>query len=147
MTPKSLYTHVVMGKPTGRPNGRPAAFERSPVGTRIVAAREAAGLTQQQLADKIGVSLTNIAFWERRAPAPRAAMLAKIADVLGVSADELLGRAPAAATAKKKGGPNGKVRQVFEEVSTLPRTQQQRILDVVQAMLQAQRPQSTAKDR
>lgn len=139
MTPKSLYTHVVMGKPTGRPNGRPAAFERSQVGARIVAAREAAGMTQQQLADKIGVSLTNIAFWERRAPAPRAEMLAKVADVLGVSADELLGRTTTAATAKKKGGPNGKVRQVFEEVSTLPRAQQQRIVGIVQDLLKAQR--------
>ncbi len=112
--------------------GRPAIVERSAVGSRIAAARVAAGLTQEQLAQKIDVSLPNIAFWERRAPSPRTEMLAKIADALGVSIDDLLGRAQ---PRKKTGGPVGKVRQVFEEVSKLPRHHQQRIIGVVEALV------------
>jgi len=40
-----------------------------------------------------------------------------------------------------RGGPVGRVRRVFESVSQLPRQQQQRIIDVVEALVaqQAQR--------
>lgn len=40
---------------------------------------------------------------------------------------------------RRRGGPVGQARRVFEEVSRLPRHQQQRILRVVEDLLAAQR--------
>ena len=64
----------------------------------------------------------------------RPEFLAGLAKVLGVSTEQLLG----ADTPPKKDGPTGKARKLFEEVSKLPRSQQQRILAMVEDMLIAQ---------
>ncbi len=75
-------------------------------------------------------------YWEREAVGLRAdqlAQLAQLAEALGVSADYFLGR-----DAKKRGaGPAGEARLLFEQVSQLPRSQQQRILATVEDMLVA----------
>ena len=51
------------------PTGRPAKTKRSPLGERIAALRERAGLSQEQLADKVGSNQKTVAYWERRAVA------------------------------------------------------------------------------
>jgi len=96
--------------------------------------REEAGLTQAQVADKLAISHRAYAFWEREPTAVRAEQLAILADLFGVSADFLIGRD---APKPRASGPTGKMRQLFETASSLPRRQQQRILDVVQDMLVA----------
>jgi hypothetical protein len=68
------------------------------------------------------------------AQAPRADRFCKLAEVLGVPADYSIGRD----TKKRGNGPVGKARLLFEKVSQLPRTQQQRILATVEDMLIAQ---------
>jgi len=115
---------------TGRPSSRP----RPPFGSRLHAAREAAGLTQAQVAQKLGISHRAYAFWEREPTAVRAEQLAILTELFGVSADYLIGRqAP-----KQRGtGPTGKLRLVFESASKLPRRQQQRVIDVVEDILVA----------
>jgi len=47
-----------------------------------------------------------------------------------VSADELLG-----VKTPKQSGPTGKVRQVFEDVSRLPRKQQLKVVEFVEAFV------------
>jgi transcriptional regulator with XRE-family HTH domain len=118
------------GMKTGRPSDRP----RTPFGERLYNLREEAGLTQAQVADKLGISHRAYAFWEREPTAIRAEQLAILADLFQVSADLLIGRdAP-----KPRGsGPTGKLRQVFDTASKLPRRQQQRIINVVEDMLVA----------
>jgi len=70
-------------------------------------------------------------YWERSGQIPRSDVVAGIARVLGVSVEEVLGEAqPRRAVA-----PGGKVRQAFEAVSKLPRHQQQKIVDVVEALV------------
>lgn len=49
-------------------------------------------ISQQKLADKIGVSRSTVAMWETAASQPDNEMLKKIADFFGVSIDYLLGR-------------------------------------------------------
>ena len=111
--------------------GRPAATQRPQFGERIAQARVAAGLTQKQLAEKLGTSQRVITYWEREAAGLRADQLSKLARALGVTADFLLGKSE-----KKRGtGPTGKSRLIFEKVSKLPRSQQQRILATVEDML------------
>ncbi|MBQ7799602.1 MAG: helix-turn-helix transcriptional regulator [Oscillospiraceae bacterium] len=52
--------------------------------------REAAKMTQTELADKIGVKPNAVSQYESGVRAPRAALLPKIAQVLGCTVDELL---------------------------------------------------------
>ena len=118
--------------------GRPASTKRPKLGERIAQARQQAGLTQKQLAEKLGVSQRVVTYWEREASGLRADQLSNLAEALGVSADYLLGR-----ERKKRGsGPAGKARLLFEQVSQLPRSQQQRILATVEDMLVARQAKS-----
>lgn len=61
-------------------------------GNRIRTAREQAGLTQRQLADKLGMPFQNISQWERGVRNPKQATLEKLAEALGISASELLSK-------------------------------------------------------
>ena len=53
--------------------------------------REAAGLSQVQLALRLGVSQSTVANWEIGRRAPQARHLIKLAKILGCSVDALLG--------------------------------------------------------
>lgn len=57
---------------------------------RLVAARVAAGLTQQQLADALGANKGRISEWERGVSQPRASRVPAIASTLNVDALELM---------------------------------------------------------
>ena len=119
----------------GMQTGRPPKHQRPPLGERIAVFREQAGLSQQQLADALNVNQQMIAYWERRAAALRPEQLDKLADTLRVSVDALLGKKTSKAHG---GGPAGKARQVFEAVSRLPKRQQQKIIEVVEAFVAQQ---------
>lgn len=58
-------------------------------GERIKAARKAAGMTQQELAKKLGVSYTLVSQYERNLRNPKYVTLQKIAVALGVSTADL----------------------------------------------------------
>jgi len=118
----------------GMAAGRPSKSKRSPFGERLVAARQQLGLSQMLVAEKLGITQQTYAGWERRTTALRPEHLAQLATVLNVPVDHLLGRAN---LLKRSGGPVGKARRIFEEVSKLPRNRQQRILGVVEDMLTA----------
>ena len=119
------------------PSGRPSKRQRPPLGERIATLRESAGLSQQQLAEKLGVNQQMVAYWERRAATLRPDQLAALAEALQVSVEQLLGKA--APKARSSTGPVGKARRIFEEVSKLPRKQQERIVGVVEDLLAAQK--------
>ena len=76
------------------PAGRPAQGKRPSLGQRLAQARQEAGLTQQQLAEMLGVDQRVITYWERKEVALRADQLRALTDALGVTADFLLGRDP-----------------------------------------------------
>lgn len=59
-------------------------------GDRLAGAREAAGLTQDQLARRLGVRLTTVQAWEDDASEPRANRLQMMAGMLNVSIRWLL---------------------------------------------------------
>lgn len=65
----------------------------APLHERIRHARERAGLTQEQLADRVGVSLRTVGSWERGENHPRN-KLAVLEDVLDVQLRESVGAAP-----------------------------------------------------
>ena len=54
------------------------------LGERIYHARVAAGLNQQELAERVGVKLSTVAKWEADRSSPRANRINQLAGVLGV---------------------------------------------------------------
>jgi transcriptional regulator with XRE-family HTH domain len=99
--------------------------------SRLRKLREAAGLSLRELARQIGEQPTNVSYWERTGQLPRSDVLLAIAKALGVTVEELLGEP----RPKRVISPGGRARQVFEAVSKLPRRQQEKILEVVEALI------------
>jgi len=117
---------------TDMQRGRPSTRPRPAFGERLRALREAAGLSQQQLADKLGMTQTAYAWWERNRVALRPDQLQSLAAAVNVTVEELMGMAQS----KKRGsGPAGKLRQVFEKASQLPRHQQNKVAEFVGAFV------------
>lgn len=64
------------------------------LGKRIAAHRKRLGLTQDQLAEKIGVTAQAVSKWENDQSCPDIATLPCLADIFGITTDELLGVKP-----------------------------------------------------
>jgi transcriptional regulator with XRE-family HTH domain len=111
--------------------------DRPPVGLRLTELREAAGLTQIQLAERIGVHPSNIGFWELSGTPPRGEVLPKMAHALGVSVDALLGVTP---PKPKRQAAKGRLQHVFEAAAKLPRRQQHKVAEFVEAFVERQSP-------
>ena len=63
------------------------------LGENIRKYRQARGLTQEALGEKLGMAAQTVSKWEREESMPDAAMLPKLAELLGVSLDRLFDRA------------------------------------------------------
>ena len=114
--------------------GRPSKRVRPPFGERIHALREQAGLSQQQLAEKLGTTQRAYAHWERHPVALRQDQLLALAEALGLPIEELVGNNSNNGT-KRRGGPTGKMRQLFEAASQLSRSQQQKVAAVLEPFI------------
>jgi len=101
-------------------------------GTRLLELRKAANLSQAELAALVGETQRNIAYWEQSDKPPRSDVLEKLADVLGVRVESLL--RPDGPQIRRS-GPVGKARLVFEEVSRLPRREQDKVVEFVSALV------------
>lgn len=60
------------------------------IGSRIARLRKEKGMTQESLAEKLGVSSQAVSKWENDLACPDVSLLTTLADVLGVTTDELL---------------------------------------------------------
>lgn len=60
------------------------------IGNRIAKYRKAKGLTQEELAGRLGVSSQAVSKWENDASCPDISLLPQLCQVLGISSDELL---------------------------------------------------------
>lgn len=67
------------------------------LGARILALRKAASMTQEQLAERLGVTFQAVSKWENDIACPDVLLLPVLADTFGISIDELFGRAAPAA--------------------------------------------------
>jgi transcriptional regulator with XRE-family HTH domain len=117
---------------------RPAAEKRADVqlGKRLAQIRKERGYTQVELADKVGVMQTIISDYERGRLRVNPTMLAKLATVLQVSADEILGLAPP----KKSGAPvNRRFLRRLHAVDSLPKRDQDALLRTIDAFLAARK--------
>jgi transcriptional regulator with XRE-family HTH domain len=101
----------------------------------LLALREAAGLTQIDVAEALGVARANIAHWEWSEKPPRAELLPKLAEILRVRLEDLIASRKHHTAIAARPGPVGEVQKAFEEVRKLPRTQQRKIIETVYALV------------
>ncbi len=66
-------------------------FDMQKIGKRIVSLRKQNNMTQMELADKMGISFQAVSNWERGNSMPDISKLPELAEIFGVSLDELLG--------------------------------------------------------
>ena len=64
-------------------------YDFSRLGDNIAILRRSAGLTQEMLADRLSVTSHAVSQWERQLSCPDVSLLPTMADVFGVSIDEL----------------------------------------------------------
>ena len=117
---------------TGRPSKRP----RPAFGQRLNLARETIGLSQAQVAEKLGISQAGYSSWERDPVALHPEQIVSVANILKISVEDLLGLTQPKI---KSGGPVGKLRRVFEEACQLPRHQQGKVAEFVEGFLSLHR--------
>jgi transcriptional regulator with XRE-family HTH domain len=87
-----------------RKSGVRAAKSKAPhgdFGARLAGFRTAASLTQRELADRLGVTRRQIAYYESGSGRPPGALLGLLADLFRVSTDVLLGREVSKAPASR----------------------------------------------
>lgn len=101
------------------------------IGSRIKAAREAAHMTQEELAEMLDISRTHMSVMERGVKMPRLSTFVTIANVLGVSADALLQDVVDKAAIEKAS-------QLSGMIADLPPKEQRRILSAVEALLKTE---------
>lgn len=65
-------------------------MDNQKIGAFIAARRKEMGLTQQQLAERLGVTNKAVSKWESGNGIPDISLFTALAEVLGVTADELL---------------------------------------------------------
>ena len=66
-------------------------MEKKTMGSFLAALRRANGMTQKELAERLNVSDKSVSRWERDDGAPDLALIPVIAEVFGVTCDELHG--------------------------------------------------------
>lgn len=94
-------------------------MEEVTIGKRIMTLRKQKSMTQEQLAERVGVSAQAVSKWENDVSCPDISLIPQLADVLGVTTDELLGVKPlephvvVVDTGSGKQGKNGSAKYEF----------------------------------
>lgn len=113
--------------------GRHTTRSKSIQGAHLASLRKSAGLSQAALAKAVGVPQPSIAFWEFAERPPRSDILPAMAEALGVSVEEILFPGTKPSNGKIKPGPKGRLQKAFEAVSSLPKRQQEVLLQFIES--------------
>lgn len=97
-------------------------------GKHLKALREAAGLSIRELARQLEQDHSNVRYWEQSGNLPRSDVLIPMAGALGVTVEELLGEPKP----KRVVTPAGRMRQLFDAASKLPRGKQEKIVAILE---------------
>jgi transcriptional regulator with XRE-family HTH domain len=103
------------------------------LGARVAQLRKGQGLTQTQLAERLGIAQQTLAHYEVGRLRVAASMLPTLAQMLGTSVEELIGQSPARAGGKR--GPAPRLQKQLERLSALPKPKQRAVMEVLESML------------
>jgi transcriptional regulator with XRE-family HTH domain len=101
------------------------------LGARIATLRKEQGLSQQVLADDLGVAQQTLAHYEVGRLRMPVSLLPEFSQRFGVSVDELLGLR----NGSGKRGPTPKLQQQIERLNRLPKAQQQVVMKMLEGVL------------
>ena len=107
-------------------------LDMSEFAQRLRLLRESRQLTQVRLAELIEVDARAYNRWERGTIAPQLDTLIRIADVLQVSLDELVGRKPISAEARIR---NHSLNSLWQQADILPDQEQQALILVIDSFV------------
>jgi hypothetical protein len=125
---ESSHLHYTIFRAKSSSKGGGGTMDAKAVGQRIKAAREKKSMTQEDLAARINISPTHVSVIERGTKIPRIDTFVAIANVLEVSADELLvDVVDRAAT--------GVASNLSAVIEVLPHEEKMRVLKVVSALI------------
>jgi len=102
------------------------------LGTRIAQLRKDAGLSQQAVADALEIPQQTYANYEVARARPAVSMLPALAQLFGISVDELLGLHKSGAA---KRGPTPLLQKQIERLGQLPKAQQKVVLKMLEGVL------------
>lgn len=101
------------------------------LGARIAELRKAAGITQVEMAEILGVSQQTITAYEVGRRRMAISALPILAKLFGVSLDELVGES----AKPSKRGPTPKLQQQMERIGQLPKTTQRVVMEMLDGVL------------
>lgn len=117
------------------PRKKPVEPEGETLGERLARLRRERGLTQVELAQRLGVAQPVVSDYERGELRLHGQLIVKLTDILGVSAEELLGlKKPAAANGAVR---NRRLLRRLQEIERLPRRDQQALLRTIDRFLES----------
>jgi transcriptional regulator with XRE-family HTH domain len=102
------------------------------IGERLTRLRRERGISQQELAEQLGIAQPNVSDYERGALRLHGELIVKLTEVLKVSSDELLGLTDNIA----KPGPAPKLQYQMQQINHLPRAKQKFISEMLAGLLQ-----------
>ena len=102
-------------------------------GQRMARLRQAAGYSQRDLARETGISQRMIAYYEKQTQYPPTHLLPILAEVLGASADELLGIKKMNSDGKKK---DMRLWRRFNQIEKLDAKEKRQILQLLDAFIE-----------
>jgi transcriptional regulator with XRE-family HTH domain len=105
-------------------------------GQRLAELRKRAGFTQKEFGEQLDVSQRVVAYYEGQTDYPPTQLLPRIAEVLGISADELLGmRAPKASVKPA----NQRLLRRLKEIEQLPLAERRQLIGLIDTYLEKNR--------
>jgi transcriptional regulator with XRE-family HTH domain len=111
---------------------------------RLRLLRESRQLSQVRLAELVGVDPRAYNRWERGTIAPHLDTLVKIADVLQVSLDELVGRKPVSSEVRIR---NHALNSLWQQADTLPDEEQQALILVIDSFVKKSQVEKVVSKR
>lgn len=107
--------------------------QRPGFGARLSVLRKAAGYTQQELAQELGVSRRRVAYYEGETEHPPAALLPGLATALGVTTDELLG---VATLRRKAAKPDHRLQRRMQQIDRMHPKEKRQALQILDALIE-----------
>lgn len=101
------------------------------IGQRLARLRKERGITQKELASELGVTQSHVSEWERGNLRLHGELIARLARILGVSADELLGLS----ATDKRSLSNRRLARRLQSFDKLPKRDQEALLRTIDAFL------------
>lgn len=110
------------------------------IGERLARMRKERGITQQEMAELLSTSQPIVSDYERGELRLHGELIVKIAGILGVSGDELLGLERAS---RSGGVSNRRLARRIQQIDQLPKRDQEALLRTIDAFLSKSRPESS----